>query len=67
MEHCYNRSPKENIIKMQGGLKDLGIGPELYVKETETGTNLPVATTTLSKAERNELCEFFHDLKVPSG
>jgi hypothetical protein len=28
-------------------LKEQGIRPELYVEETETGTNLPVATTTL--------------------
>jgi hypothetical protein len=30
-------------------------------------TNLPVAATTLSKAERLEFCQFLHDLKVPSG
>jgi hypothetical protein len=35
-------------------LKELGIRLELYVEETETGTNLPVAATTLSKAERKE-------------
>jgi hypothetical protein len=29
--------------------------------------NLPVVATTLSKAERKELCQFSHDLKVPSG
>jgi hypothetical protein len=33
-------------------LKELGIRPELYAEETEMGTNLPVAATTLSKAER---------------
>jgi hypothetical protein len=33
-------------------LKELSIRPELYAKETETGTNLPVDATTLSKAER---------------
>jgi hypothetical protein len=48
-------------------LKELGIRPELYAEETETGTNLPVAATTLSKAERKEFCPFLHDLKVPSG
>jgi hypothetical protein len=37
-------------------LIELGIRPELYAKETETGTNLPVAATTLSKAERNDFC-----------
>jgi hypothetical protein len=37
-------------------LKELGIRPELYAEETETGTNLPVATTTLSKVERKEFC-----------
>jgi hypothetical protein len=29
--------------------------------------NLPVAATTLSKAERKEFCQFLHDLKVPSA
>jgi hypothetical protein len=46
-------------------LKELDIRLELYAEETETGTNLPVAATTLSKAER--FCQFLHDLKVPSG
>jgi hypothetical protein len=31
------------------------------------GTNLPVAATTLSKVVWKELCQFLHDLKVPSG
>jgi hypothetical protein len=48
-------------------LKELGIRPELYEEEIETGTNLPVAATTLSKEERKEFCQFLHDLKVPSG
>jgi hypothetical protein len=48
-------------------LKELGIRPELYAEETEMGTNLLVAATTLSKVERKELCQFLHDLKVPSG
>jgi hypothetical protein len=39
-------------------LKELCIRPELYAKETETGTNLPVAATTLSKAERRILSVF---------
>jgi hypothetical protein len=68
VEHCYNRSPKEKIIKnTREDLKELGIRPELYVEETETGTNLPVAATTLSKAEIKEFCQFLQDLKVPSG
>jgi hypothetical protein len=48
-------------------LKELGIRPELYAEEIEMGTNLPVATTTLSKAGRKEFYQFLHDLKVPSG
>jgi hypothetical protein len=48
-------------------LKELGIRPELYAEVIETGTNLPVAATTLSKAERKEFYQFLHDLKVPSG
>lgn len=45
----------------------MGIRPELYAEETDTGTDLPVAATTLSKSERKEFCEFLHGLKVPSG
>jgi hypothetical protein len=48
-------------------LKELGIRLELYAEETETGPNLPVAATTLSKAERKEFYQFLHDLKAPSG
>jgi hypothetical protein len=47
-------------------LKELGIRLELYVEETETGTNLPVTATTLSKAERKEFYQFLHDFEVPS-
>ena len=32
-------------------LQDMGIRPELYAEETDTGTVLPVAATTLSKME----------------
>jgi hypothetical protein len=39
-------------------LKELCITPELYAEETETGTNLPVAATTLSKADRRILSVF---------
>jgi hypothetical protein len=39
-------------------LKKRGIRPDLYVEDTETGTNLPVAATTLSKAERRILSVF---------
>jgi hypothetical protein len=39
-------------------LKELGIRPELYADETETGMNLPVAATTLSKVERKEYVSF---------
>jgi hypothetical protein len=46
-------------------LKELSIRPELYAEQTETGTNLLIAATTLSKAERKEFCQFLHDLKVP--
>jgi hypothetical protein len=45
-------------------LKELGIRPELYAEETETGTNLPVAATTLSKAERKGLCQFLHEFQL---
>jgi hypothetical protein len=48
-------------------LKELGIRPELCAEETETGMNLLVVATTLSKEERKEFYQFLHDLKVPSG
>jgi hypothetical protein len=48
-------------------LRELGNRPELYAEEIETGTNLPVAATTLSKAKRQEFYQFLHDLKVPLG
>jgi hypothetical protein len=36
-------------------LKELGIRPELYAEETETGTNLSVAATTLSKTGKKSV------------
>jgi hypothetical protein len=39
--------------------KELGIRLELYAEETRTGTNLPVAATTLSKAERKKFLLVF--------
>jgi hypothetical protein len=56
----YHKNARED-------LKEQGITPELYAEERKTGTDLPVAATTLSKAERKEFCQFLHDLKVPSG
>jgi hypothetical protein len=56
----YHKNARED-------LKELGIKPELYAKETETRTNRPFAATPLSMAERKEFCQFLHDLKVPSG
>jgi hypothetical protein len=61
------KSKGKNHKNAREDLKELGIRPELYAEVTETGTNLPVAATTLSKAERKEFCQFLHDLKVPSG
>jgi hypothetical protein len=46
-----HKNAREDLI-------ELGIRPELYAEETETGTNLPVATTTLSRAERRILSVF---------
>jgi hypothetical protein len=37
-------------------IEEFGIRPELYAEEIETGTNLPVVATTLSKAETKEFC-----------
>jgi hypothetical protein len=48
-------------------LEELAIRSKLYAEDLETGTNLPVAATTLSKVERKKFCQFFHDLKVLSG
>jgi len=48
-------------------LEEMGIRPELYVKEAENGKALPVAATTMSRKEKNELCQFLHSVKFPSG
>jgi hypothetical protein len=48
--------PRKRSLNAREDLKELGIRPELYAEETETGMNLLVAATTLSKAERKELC-----------
>jgi hypothetical protein len=61
------KSKEKDHKNAREDLKELGIRPELYEEETKTGTNLPVAATTLSKAEREEFYQFLHDLKVPSG
>ena len=45
----------------------MGIRPELCAEKTNTGTDLPVAATTLSKMVRKEFCEFLLGLKVPSS
>jgi hypothetical protein len=63
----YNKSKGKDHKNARKDLKELGIRPELYAEETKMGTNLPVAATTLSKAERKEFCQFLHDLKVHSG
>jgi hypothetical protein len=52
------KSKGKNHKNAREDLKELGIRPELYAEETETGTNLLVAATTLSKAERKELSVF---------
>jgi hypothetical protein len=50
---CVNKKFKGKYHKnAREDLKELSIRPELYAKETKTGTNLPVDATTLSKAER---------------
>jgi hypothetical protein len=59
VEHCYNRSTKEkNHKNAREDLKELGIRPELYAEETETGINLPIVAITLSKAERKIMSAF---------
>ena len=46
----------------------MNIKTELAPKEIDKGrTYLPPACYTLSKAERNELCQSLHGVKVPSG
>jgi hypothetical protein len=61
------KSKRKDHKNAREDLIELGIRTELYAEETETGTNIPVAATTLSKAERKEFCQFLHDFKVPSG
>ena len=45
----------------------MGIRPELYVEEAENEKDLHVATTTMSRKEKKELCQFLHSVKFPSG
>jgi hypothetical protein len=47
----YHKNARED-------LNEFGIRPELYAEETETGTNLPVAATTLSKVEKKNSVSF---------
>jgi hypothetical protein len=58
VEHCYNSSKGNDHKNARDDIKEVGIKPDLYAEETEMGTNLPVAPTTLSKAERekNSVC-----------
>jgi hypothetical protein len=51
-----HKSKGKDHINAREDLKELGIRPELYAKETEMRTNLPVAATTLSKAKVKEFC-----------
>jgi hypothetical protein len=46
------KSKGKNHKNASGDLKELGIRPELYAEESETGTNLPIAATNSSKAQR---------------
>jgi hypothetical protein len=52
------RSKGNDHTNARENLKELGIRSELYAEETKTGTNLPVAATTLTKAERRILSVF---------
>jgi hypothetical protein len=61
------KSKEKDHKNAREDLKELGIRPKLYAEETETGTNLSVVATTLSKAERKQFCQFLHDLEVPSS
>jgi hypothetical protein len=38
--------------------KELGIRPELYAEETETGTNLPFAATTCHRQREKNYVSF---------
>jgi hypothetical protein len=49
-------------------LLDMGIRKELHPKETDTGRMFcEPACYTLSRAEKREVCQFLHGVKVPSG
>jgi hypothetical protein len=52
------KSKRNDHKNAREDLKELGIRSELYAEETDTVTNLPVAATTLSKAERKEFYQF---------
>jgi hypothetical protein len=60
----HQKSKGKDHKNAREDLKELGIRPELYAEETEMGTNLPVAATTLSKAERKGLCQFLHEFQL---
>jgi hypothetical protein len=52
------------LLNDQSGL---ALGDSTVFSWAGCHTNLHVAATTLSKAERKEFYQFLHDLKVPSG
>ena len=55
-------------VNARRDLVDMNIRIKLAPKETDKRrTYLPPACYTLSKAERNELCQSLHGVKVPFG
>ena len=62
------RDKTKDGVNARLDLVDMDIRPELAPTKTDKGrTYLPPACYTLSKAERTELCQCLHGVKVPSG
>ena len=62
------RDKTKDGVNARRDLVDMNIRTELAPKEIDKGrTYLPLAYYTMSKAERNELCQSLYGVKVPSG
>jgi hypothetical protein len=45
----------------------MGIKPKLWLDDSIKGTELPTSCITSSKHEKNEICGFLKNVKVPCG
>ena len=61
-----DKNKTKDHAKARADLEELGMRPKLCLQEG-TSTKLPESAINLNKKEKQELCEFFHSVKVPSG